>query len=308
MRDVVTIDGDKLGKLVYAEGNVIYIQPVRPLKAYYVNDPSFAGKVLQGFFEEREKDPKHRKVLVALMEVDDPFPFHLHPQHPPFFNSHNQNPDVLILLYDKNGNPVPVEALLSDSPHERSKIAQLHRFYIAQRAAFDKLARTVDTQRQLIAVLEDALEYRDAEVEALMNANRELVAIMNSLSNEVQTLRFHILDMETKLKAALASRDEWVRVASDLLEKTFPALVNTLNRLADQVSSEIVTRMRSHVQDLKRESVIMHTIEELRRRIKEQTEAFARLTGQEVKALEEKGGEGEEGGKEGGGSEKGGES
>ena len=301
MRDVITVDGDKLGKLIYSEGNVIYIQRTQPLKAYYVNDPSFADKVLRGFFEEREKDPKHRKVLIALMEVEDPYPFHLHPHHIPFLNSHNPGADVLILLYDKNGNPVPLEALLSDSPTERSKIAELHRFYIAQRAAFDKLVRTIDTQRQLIAVLQDALEHRDAEVEALMNANRELVAIVNSINNEVQTLRFHILDMETKLKVALASRDEWQKIATELLNKTFPSLVNTLNRLADQVSSEIVTRMRSHVQDLKRESIIMHTIEELRRRIKEQTEMFARLTGQEVKGIEEKGGEeGEEGGGKGG--------
>lgn len=298
MKHVITADGDYLGKLLYFDGHKLYIRPVRYLRSYYINDPSYLNRMAKDLFEERSLDPKHRKVVLALVELLDPIVLNIHPQHPPILNVHNPDPDALILLYDRNGNPIPFEAFCSGSMEERKRLSGLYRFCIAQRAAYEYMVRQLDNYRQLVISLEQLLEHRDAEVEALMNANRELASVVNSITSEIQTLRFMVLDLEARLRAALQSKDAWYEIANEALSKQFPALVNALNKLAEQVSSEVVRTMRSHVRDLQRESALMHVIDELRERIKAQTEQIAKLA---AGKLEESKSENQEESKEEGG-------
>lgn len=303
MTEVVTIDGDRLGTLLGYRPGVLYIRKRRYLKSYYVNDPKYVQKLVNNLWELVEEDFDHRKLLLAVVQYHD-FPFMLHPDHPAFLNDHNPNPDVYILMYDKEGNPVPLEALVSDSMTERSQIAKLHRFYLAQRKAFDKVVRQLDNYRQYAHLLQDLLAHRDAEVEMLMNANRELASIVNSLEAEIVNLRYQVVDLERKLRLIASSAENWHELANEALNKTVPALMNSLNKMAEMASTELTRTMRSHVRDLERESLLASAINEMLERIKRTNEEILKLAHSESKKEEKGGGSsgGEEGGEEGEGA------
>lgn len=287
MARLIGIDGTDFGVLYQtkqdAMGNTLaYTLKHAFLEKYYVNDAGRGIRLVKRLLEKQSIDPDHLKLLVALVRRDvDSI------RIPPgsILNVSTSDPDAIIVTVDGKGNPVPLEALLTNSPTERDRLSKLFKYYSAfVYYAYPKMTRELDMYRQVVKYQQQLLNTRDYEVNSLLEANTRIQQVLKNAYATIVNLSAQISMLEQLLQHASMEADGWRKVHEESI-KTIQSVVALVNELGDQVARGMTLTMQRHASELSRSQALEDTINTLLSKIKELETDYAMKVAEATKSL-----------------------
>lgn len=302
--DVYTLDGKWVGKFVDfrpgSDGRMNLL--VRKLKVVPGTAKTFkkqwdAIRYLRHLYNRAKADPKRFKPFLALLE-DEGYDFL--PVDDPRSEILISSDRLVVFQRDSRWLPLPIHALLEQSPSQRNVLAELYSLYQAYlRYERPKLY-------EMWRLSQQALEYDRRLINTLQYENDRLMATASELADVLNNAYRRIADLTAALeffhqlyetyKAQSEKKDELI----DKLLRNIPQMLELVDKIREETARALDLSAELTVSDWASKQAIIEAVERFRRQLAEVSQEVQKYASQPrvaaalregIKQEAEKGGE-----------------
>lgn len=292
--DVFTLDGEWKGKFagfyqgqdgrVYLVVKKVRIQPGSS-RTFKKKKKGTAHRYLDHLYKKAEADPQKLRPFLAMLEDEgyDYLPLD-NPKSEILINGEK----VMIVQRDKNWLPLPLTALLENSPHARDTLAELYTLYTAYlRFERPHLVRENELLKQLDRANQRLINTLRYENDALIRTVDELSRVVNNAYRMIVDLE-HMAEFFRELYTIYKQQAAGWEDAFAKSMESLPLFFKLVDELKKQFSQALNLSMELDISEWTGKQAMLEAIERYRKQLRELEKQAAKAAAGPVSQIAKK--------------------